>query len=69
VTEDERREIEKDLFSFIDMSTKDDEALLGNNSSSIFESSKVSAADWISRKKEAEDKKLKGNECMKSKEF
>jgi len=27
------------------MSTKDDEALLGNNSSSIFESSKVSAAD------------------------
>jgi len=51
------------------MSTKDDEALLGNNSSSIFESSKVSAADWISRKKEAEDKKLKGNECMKSKEF
>lgn len=41
----------------------------GNNPDSIFENPKEMAAQWIGLWKEAEEKRLKGNESMKSKDF
>ena len=47
MTDEEKIEIQKDLFSFIDSSTNDDEALKGNVGSNIFENKKESAAQRI----------------------
>ena len=69
VTAEERSEIEDDINKFLDSANQDDEALKGNTPDSLFENPKETAANWISSRVTAEDKRLKGNECMKSKDF
>lgn len=69
VTFEEWIEIEEDINKFLDATNLDDEALKGNTSESIFENPKEGAAKRIGLWKDAEDKWLKGNECMKSKDF
>lgn len=69
LTKEQKAELSSEMDEFLESSNKDDEALQGKASNTIFENPKEAAAERIGKRKTAEDKRLKGNDCMKSKDF
>lgn len=58
-----------EIGEFLSEANNRDSALQGHQSSSIFENAKEEAAARIGLERKAEDLRLKGNDCMKSKEY